>query len=206
MECDNCGIKLPDDAKFCYGCGYATRPEKNIYIALVLTFFITGLGSIYAGETKKGLILLSIRILFAVIGMAIGMFAIYSILVWAYAFYEAYKDVQIANGRKNPKLIKDYRNWNKKKRSRAQSVIGIILIVIVIFCIGSLTPNYESTSHSNSHHHDTSTSAITPHEPYGGVDTSPWTIARENPDWYYDYYDYGDYDEIDEYLESEGYD
>lgn len=41
---------------------------------------------------------------------------------------------------------------------------------------------------------------------YGGVDTSPSTIAYNDPDWYYDYYDYGDYDYYDEYLESEGYD
>lgn len=41
---------------------------------------------------------------------------------------------------------------------------------------------------------------------YGGVDTSPHSIVRTDPDWYYDYYDYGDYDDIDEYLESDGYD
>ena len=41
---------------------------------------------------------------------------------------------------------------------------------------------------------------------YGGVDNSPHSIARNDPDWYYDHYDYGDYDDIDEYLESQGYD
>ncbi|MBQ6349879.1 MAG: hypothetical protein IJI42_02990 [Methanobrevibacter sp.] len=41
---------------------------------------------------------------------------------------------------------------------------------------------------------------------YGGVDTSPYSIVRTDPDWFYDYYDYGDYDDIDEYLESDGYD
>lgn len=41
---------------------------------------------------------------------------------------------------------------------------------------------------------------------YRGVDDSPYSIARKDPDWYYDHYDYGDYDKIDEYLESHGYD
>ncbi len=41
---------------------------------------------------------------------------------------------------------------------------------------------------------------------YSGVDNSPHSIARNDPDWYYDHYDYGDYDDIDEYLESQGYD
>lgn len=40
---------------------------------------------------------------------------------------------------------------------------------------------------------------------YEGVDDSPYEIAKNDPDWYYDHYDYGDYDEIDEYLESQGY-
>ena len=40
---------------------------------------------------------------------------------------------------------------------------------------------------------------------YQGVDDSPYTLAKNDPDWYYDHYDYGDYDKIDEYLESQGY-
>ena len=48
-----------------------------------------------------------------------------------------------------------------------------------------------------------STSSSSNH--YRGVDNSPHTIARNDPDWYYDHYDYGDYDDIDEYLESHGY-
>ena len=39
-----------------------------------------------------------------------------------------------------------------------------------------------------------------------GVDTSPSTIARNDPDWYYDHYEYGDNYYIDDYLESHGYD
>jgi len=40
---------------------------------------------------------------------------------------------------------------------------------------------------------------------YGGVDDSPSTIAKNDPDWYYDHYEYGDNQDIDDYLESEGY-
>ena len=42
-------------------------------------------------------------------------------------------------------------------------------------------------------------------EKHKGVDDSPYTLAKNDPDWYYDHYDYGDYDDIDEYLESQGY-
>ena len=53
------------------------------------------------------------------------------------------------------------------------------------------------------YHEPHSTSSSSSH--YRGVDNSPHTIARNDPDWYYDHYDYGDYDDIDEYLESQGY-
>lgn len=41
---------------------------------------------------------------------------------------------------------------------------------------------------------------------YRGVDTSPDTLAKNDPDSYYDYYEYGDNPDVDDYLESEGYD
>ena len=100
MFCDKCGTELADDAVFCSNCGNQVKAKnsKNIYIALILTFFITGLGSVYAGNKIKGLILLIIRIVFAILGIFISLFSVFSVLVWTYAFYEAYKDVQIANG------------------------------------------------------------------------------------------------------------
>lgn len=59
-----------------------------------------------------------------------------------------------------------------------------------------------------------SKSDVNYHEPYYPsasssryhVDNSPSTIARNDPDWYYDHYDYGDNYAIDDYLESQGYD
>ena len=51
--------------------------------------------------------------------------------------------------------------------------------------------NFETNENSNKKYH--------------GVDDSPYTLAKNDPDWYYDHYDYGDYDDIDEYLESQGY-
>ena len=33
MFCENCGNKLPDGAKFCEGCGGATKPAQPVYTA-----------------------------------------------------------------------------------------------------------------------------------------------------------------------------
>lgn len=84
MICNNCGCELADNATFCSKCGKKLK-NKNIYIALVLTFILTGLGSIYAGNTKKGLTLLILRVLFA----AWAFFQIYSAF---YPFWFGFTD------------------------------------------------------------------------------------------------------------------
>ena len=211
MYCQNCGTELEDTATFCSNCGKKVRTtHKNIYLALILTFFITGLGSVYAGDTKKGLALLIIRILLVVIGVFVNFFFVMSVLVWAYAFYEAYKDVQIANGHRNPNLASDFKTWNRDQKIIAGLIIGIIMIFTVSGCISPFMVAEYSYDDSGSHYYvsdggsSSGSSSYSSH--YGGVDDSPRTIAKNDPDWYYDHYDYGDYDEIDEYLESQGYD
>ena len=214
MFCDKCGTELADDATFCSNCGNQVKAKgnksnKNIYVALILTFLLTGLGSIYAGNTKKGLTLLILRIALAVIGVFISIFFVFSVLVWAYGFYEAYRDVQIANGHQNPKLLNDFKTWNQNNKIIAILIICIILIFTVSGCASIFTednyygdtgPQYP-VSHSGG-----SSSSGSSSSHYGGVDTSPSTIAKNDPDWYYDHYEYGDNPEIDDYLESQGYD
>ena len=171
-----------------------------------MTFFITGIGSVYAGNIKKGLVLFLARFVFILVGGFIAnFFIILSILVWAYAFYEAYRDVQIANGHKNPKLIDDFQKWNQKSKTIAILITCVILAVVIFGCVGiTIIDNYTPEDLSNYHHHSSSSSSHSSH--YGGVDTSPNTVAKNDPGSYYDYYEYGDNDKIDEYLESQGFD
>lgn len=115
MFCNNCGCELADNATFCSKCGKKLK-NKNIYIALILTFILTGLGSIYAGNTKKGLTLLILRVLFAALAFFSNIFGILSVLVWVYGFYEVYNDVQIANRNSSPNLINDFKNWNQQNK------------------------------------------------------------------------------------------
>lgn len=224
--CENCGTELADNAQFCSNCGnkvntFQKSIHKNIYLALILTFIVTGLGSIYAGNVKKGLILLVARVASIVIGVFIGVFLYFSFLIWAYAFYEAYKDVEIANGNPNPNLIKDFKGWKQDRQIITVLIIVIILMLTVSGCSmifttynnyndyndysdDSDTSYHESYSSSGSSGGSSVGSSSSSH--YGGVDDSPHTIAKNDPDWYYDHYDYGDYDDIDEDLESQGYD
>ena len=208
MFCDNCGCELEDDEAFCSNCGNHVKAKnnKNIYIALILTFILTGLGSIYAGNKQKGLILLLIRIVLAVLGVFMSIFFVFSILVWAYAFYEAYRDVQIANGHYNPKLLNDFKRWDQNNKIIAVLIICLILIITLSGCVGFLTMNTYSPGDSGTHYHSSGSGSSGGSSHYGGVDTSPGTISRNDPDWYYDHYEYGDNPDIDDYLESQGYD
>lgn len=208
MFCDKCGSKLAEDATFCSNCGnhVKAKKNKNIYIALILTFILTGLGSIYAGNMKKGLMLLIARILLAILGLFVGIFFVFSVLVWSYAFYEAYKDVQIANGHQDPKLIDDFKTWDRNNRIIAVIIICIILIITISGCVSFLTTDTNPSDDSGTHYYVSSSGSSGGSSNYGGVDTSPSTIAKNDPDWYYDHYEYGDNPEIDDYLESQGYD
>ena len=207
MYCEKCGCKLEDNVKFCPKCGNEIKKHKNIYVALILTFFITGLGSVYAGKTRKGLALLIIRIVLSVLGLFISIFSVFATLIWAYAFYEAYKDVKIACGSENPRLIDDFKMWNSKHRIIAILIIFVILIFTVNGCIDALTvPDYSTTSSDIPDYLiDEEIDTVTPSR-YGGVDTSPYRLAKSDPDSFYDYYEYGDFRDIDDYLESEGFD
>lgn len=213
MYCENCGTELADDAGFCSNCGKEIRKKhKNIYIALVLTFILTGLGSIYAGNAKKGLVLLIVRLALGIIGIFISVFFALSVIVWAFAFYEAYRDVQTANGRSNPKLLDDFKGFSQNNKIITILIVVIILIFTVSGCYNALTLDTHSTDDSGTHYYvsnsggGSSSYSSSSSSHYGGVDDSPSTIAKNDPDWYYDHYEYGDNDKIDEYLESQGYD
>lgn len=204
MICNNCGCELADNATFCSKCGKKIK-NKNIYIALVLTFILTGLGSVYAGNTKKGLTLLILRVLFAALAFFSNIFGILSVLVWVYGFYEVYNDVQIANRNSSPNLINDFKNWNQQNKIIVILIICAILILTLnSFTIFSSADSYPSDDSDTSNY--VSYSYESPSSHYRGVDTSPDTLAKNDPDWYYDHYEYGDNPDVDDYLESEGYD
>lgn len=134
-----------------------------------------------------------------------NIFGILSVLVWVYGFYEVYNDVQIANRNSSPNLINDFKNWNQQNK-----IIAILIIcAILILTLNSLI-SFSSTDSYHSDDSDTSSygsySYESPSSHYRGVDTSPDTLAKNDPDSYYDYYEYGDNPDVDDYLESEGYD
>jgi uncharacterized Tic20 family protein len=73
--------------------------QKNMAIAIIISFLLTGLGIAYAGDVKKGLIYFAIAIVLNILGMWVSfIFSILSIILWVYALYQTYLEVKAVNG------------------------------------------------------------------------------------------------------------
>lgn len=156
MFCEKCGNEMPDDAKFCPSCGHdngvksgaakKTIENKNMVLALIISFLLTGLGIAYAGDKKKGIVLFIVGLILGIIGMAVHIISIPAIIVWAYALYETYNQVKRANGEANPNLIEDIKAFPTPKKIGAIIIIAIIFLIVVGGVVGALMPAPDTTS------------------------------------------------------------
>lgn len=119
--CSNCGYKIPKGIKFCPECGNSItgipnsnsnvnplmnnsnnnfnpmmNNEKNPILAAVLSFFIIGLGQMYLGLIKKGLILLLAAVICGIL-MLIIIGWVFWLIIWFYAIYDAYNSAEKIN-------------------------------------------------------------------------------------------------------------
>ncbi len=103
--CPNCGKNTPE-GKFCEHCGASvqktqtfqqpaqgTAPvqNKNPILALVLSLIICGVGQMYNGQLRKGVIMLVATIIMAILFWPI------SLIILIYSMYDAYTTAQKIN-------------------------------------------------------------------------------------------------------------
>jgi TM2 domain-containing membrane protein YozV len=137
--CPNCGNKVPDDAQFCPNCAAALQPQTaapagqtpvvqsmgrtNTLVAVVLSVILSGLGQLYLGVRKRGLVFVVVGVILIVWFAVMGVGDIYP-LFWAYGIYDTLKIAARVSG----------------KPSRIKPVIVLIILEIlaVIFFVGSL--------------------------------------------------------------------
>ncbi len=141
MFCEHCGKKIPDNAKFCSHCGKQIKTvnqapnEKNMLLALMLSIFLMGLGICYAGNNKKGITLFAVILIFNRLRHNSVIFLAIAMIVWAYALYETYREVKIANGESNPNLIEDIQNPSNFEN--VASLVAIVLLLLVFYFLVS---------------------------------------------------------------------
>lgn len=108
-SCSKCGFEMGEDMIFCPECGTSTSEvpqvndgqvanysNKSPVFAAILSFFIIGLGQVYLGLTKKGIILFVLAIVSGIL-MLILVGVILWLLVWGYAIYDAYNSANKIN-------------------------------------------------------------------------------------------------------------
>jgi TM2 domain-containing membrane protein YozV len=67
------------------------KKVANPILAVVISFFFPGLGSVYAGKTMMGIIIFIIAIILAVLYSMVNFYIIILyIIVWLYGMYDAY--------------------------------------------------------------------------------------------------------------------
>jgi TM2 domain-containing membrane protein YozV len=67
------------------------RNVANPILAVVISFFLPGIGSVYAGKTMMGLVIFIIAIILAILyTMVFYYIIILYIIVWLYGMYDAY--------------------------------------------------------------------------------------------------------------------
>ena len=99
--CSNCGSEIDFNAIICPECGVQIQntsltQEINPTVAIILSIFIPGLGHIYSGLTHKGIIILVLYIISAILMMAIIGF-ILVIIIWIWAIIDVNNCVKALN-------------------------------------------------------------------------------------------------------------
>jgi TM2 domain-containing membrane protein YozV len=63
----------------------------NPILALIISFFLPGIGTVYAGKVMMGIVIFIIALILGVLTMYLGIIAyILYIIVWLYGMYDAY--------------------------------------------------------------------------------------------------------------------
>lgn len=161
MICENCGTENPNNARFCRKCGKTfvivdgnssgiVKKEKNMILAVVISFFLAGLGIAYAGNIKKGALIFTVFILLVISGIISPFFRVAAILLWAYALYLTYVEVEIANDVSNPNLSQDWKSWNASKKISFIVVVLVVLLLVAGGVIASLNPTSTNTDKNSS--------------------------------------------------------
>jgi TM2 domain-containing membrane protein YozV/ribosomal protein L32 len=117
--CPNCGKETPE-GKFCEHCGasvqttqtfqqpvaqqpvYTQQPaaasmqKKSAGVAVILSFFLPGLGQIYNGQIGKGIGMIILSVIFWLLSSILIGIPFY-IILWIYGMYNAYSTANKIN-------------------------------------------------------------------------------------------------------------
>ena len=136
MYCKSCGAQIDEGAKFCNKCGasqldsasqkqngnykegvdtqHVHKNVDNVYadnkiplLAAILSLVFAGLGQFYNGDNKKGVVFVSLEIIFLILAPT-GISLLFYLIVCIYAVIDAWN---VANGEKRIAM-----NWKEANK------------------------------------------------------------------------------------------
>jgi len=166
--CTNCGNTIEENVSFCPDCGKSTKfkdgfakkveteaekfmENKDPFIAAILSFIFPGLGQLYNGDFKKGLLLQTAYLIsLALGGIFYSFFLIFliAIVVLIFAVYDAYTEAEKVKSGKEPlvnatlKEIVIFLLWPFVLF--VAFALLLTLIAIVLFCVSLAVTAIES--------------------------------------------------------------
>ena len=90
--CSNCGEQIDARAEICPHCGVRVAmptSTKNPTIAVILSFFVVGLGQVYNGKYTKAIIMFVLAVVSAML-WSIGIGVITSLIIWIWSMSDAW--------------------------------------------------------------------------------------------------------------------
>jgi len=116
--CPNCGVRVQGQSALING-------EKSPGIAALLSFVFTGLGQVYNGDFKRGVLFL--------VGTLIGLcfFVIPGVIIWLYGIYDAYSMAKKMNAGEIP-----FKETNTMHM--ILFVVGLIIVVAIIVVLSAV--------------------------------------------------------------------
>ena len=125
--CPTCGKPLQfENAEICPSCGVRIstqsvqiKGEKSSGTAALLSFFFTGLGQVYNGDFKRGVLFL--------IGTYVGLlfFIIPGVIVWGYQIYDAYSTAKKMSAGEIP----------IKEANTTEMILYVVLVFVAIIIL-----------------------------------------------------------------------
>lgn len=126
--CSNCGEQIDVHAEICPHCGVrvATQPStKNPTTAVILSFFVVGLGQVYNGKYMKAIIMFVLAVVSAML-WGIGIGVITSLIIWIWSMTDAWKVAKGTGG-----------STSASVNTVVAVVGGFILLIFVSAVIGA---------------------------------------------------------------------
>ena len=73
--------------------------KNNMIIAIILSVIWSGLGLIYAGDMKRGIILALVALIAEILYLYVSqILGIVVFIIWIYSLYATYQEVKAVNG------------------------------------------------------------------------------------------------------------